>query len=41
VATLLLELVRQENTMLIIVTHSLDLAGRMTRRLELDDGRLK
>ncbi|MBC8353280.1 MAG: ABC transporter ATP-binding protein [Planctomycetes bacterium] len=35
---LLLELQRQENTMLIVVTHSLELASRMSRRLELDDG---
>jgi lipoprotein-releasing system ATP-binding protein len=41
VAALLLELQRQENTMLIVVTHSLELAGRMSRRLELDEGRLK
>jgi lipoprotein-releasing system ATP-binding protein len=38
---LLLELQQQENTMLIVVTHSLDLAGRMTQRLELDDGRIR
>ena len=37
---LLLELQKQENTMLIVVTHSLELAGQMSRRLELDDGRL-
>lgn len=37
---LLLELQRQENTMLIVVTHSLELASQMSRRLELDDGRL-
>jgi lipoprotein-releasing system ATP-binding protein len=37
---LLLELQQQENTMLIVVTHSLELASQMSRRLELDDGRL-
>lgn len=40
IGDLLLELQRQENTMLIVVTHSLELAGQMARRLELDDGRL-
>ena len=38
---LLIELQRQENTMLIVVTHSLELAGQMSRRLELDDGQLR
>ncbi|MCA9123040.1 MAG: ABC transporter ATP-binding protein [Planctomycetaceae bacterium] len=37
---LLLELQRQEHTMLIVVTHSLELAGQMSRQLELDDGQL-
>ena len=41
VARLLLELPRQEQTMLVVVTHSLELAGMMERRFELDDGRLK
>jgi lipoprotein-releasing system ATP-binding protein len=41
VSQLLLELQRQERTMMIVVTHSLELAARMDRRLELDDGRLK
>jgi len=41
IGDLLLELQRQENTMLIVVTHSLELAGHMSRRLELDDGRLR
>jgi lipoprotein-releasing system ATP-binding protein len=41
VAELLLELQRQEQTMLIVVTHSQRLAEMMERRLELDDGRLK
>ncbi len=40
VGRLLLELQRQEQTMLITVTHSLELAGLFDRRLELDDGRL-
>jgi lipoprotein-releasing system ATP-binding protein len=40
VGQLLLELQRQEQTMMIIVTHSLDLAARLDRRLELDQGRL-
>ncbi len=38
---LLLELQAQEQTMLIVVTHSLELAGRLSRRFELDDGRLR
>ncbi|MBI2479103.1 MAG: ABC transporter ATP-binding protein [Planctomycetia bacterium] len=37
---LLLELQQQENTMLIVVTHSVELATHMSRRLELDDGSL-
>ena len=41
VGELLLELQRQEQTMLIVVTHSERLAGLMERRLELDDGTLK
>jgi lipoprotein-releasing system ATP-binding protein len=41
VARLLLELQEQEQTMLLVVTHSLELAGMMQRRWELDDGRLK
>lgn len=40
IANLLLDLQQQENTMLIVVTHSIDLAKRMSRRLELDDGKL-
>ncbi len=40
IADLLLELQQQENTMLIVVTHSAELAKRMSRRLELDDGKL-
>ena len=41
IADLLLELQTQENTMMIVVTHSLELAGRLARRVELVDGRLK
>ena len=41
VGELLLELQRQQQTMLIVVTHSPRLAGMMGRQLELDDGVLK
>jgi lipoprotein-releasing system ATP-binding protein len=37
---LLLDLQVQEKTILVVVTHSLELAALMSRRLELDDGRL-
>ena len=40
VARLLLDLQAQERTMLIVVTHSLELAGLLNRRLELSGGRL-
>lgn len=40
IGDLLLELQQAERTMMIIVTHSLDLAGRMQRRLELNEGKL-
>jgi lipoprotein-releasing system ATP-binding protein len=40
VGQLLLELQRDEQTMLIVVTHSLELAAQFERRLELDDGKL-
>ena len=40
VADLMLELHREENTILITVTHSLDLAQRFPQRAELLDGRL-
>lgn len=40
VAQLLLELPREEQTILVAVTHSLELAGMMQRRYELDDGKL-
>jgi len=41
VAELLLELHRQEQTVLVIVTHSPELAGLFPRRLEMLDGTLK
>jgi lipoprotein-releasing system ATP-binding protein len=41
IGSLLLELQEQERTMLIVVTHSLELASRFRRRVELDEGRLK
>jgi len=40
VGNLLLDLQQQENTMLIVVTHSMELAGLLQRQLELDEGRL-
>ena len=39
-ARLLVELNREENVTLIVVTHALDLARQMARVLELRDGRL-
>lgn len=41
VAQLLLEMQRQEQTMLVVVTHSLDLAGMLERRAALNDGKLE
>lgn len=41
VARLLLELQTQEQTMLIVVTHSLELAGMLQRRVELNRGKLE
>ena len=41
IADLLLELYREENVLLIAVTHSADLAARFPRRAELIDGKLK
>ena len=41
VTELLLRLQREQGTMLIVVTHSLELAERLDRRVELDDGRLR
>jgi lipoprotein-releasing system ATP-binding protein len=40
VGQLLLEMQRTEKTMLVVVTHSQELASRFDRRLEIDDGRL-
>jgi lipoprotein-releasing system ATP-binding protein len=40
VGKLLLELQREEQTMMIVVTHSLELAAMFDRSLELDDGKL-
>ena len=41
VGTLLLDLGREENAMLIVVTHSAELAARLPRHCELMDGRLE
>ncbi len=40
VAQLLLRLQQEENTMLIVVTHSSELAGLLQQRKHLDDGLL-
>lgn len=40
VAALLLELQQQEQIMMVVVTHSAELAASMHRRYELDDGKL-
>jgi lipoprotein-releasing system ATP-binding protein len=40
VGKLLLEMQRTENTMLVVVTHSEQLASLFGRRMEIDDGRL-
>jgi lipoprotein-releasing system ATP-binding protein len=40
IGDLLIEMQRQENIMLLVATHSLELAQRCERRYELDDGRL-
>jgi lipoprotein-releasing system ATP-binding protein len=40
VGRMLLDLRKQENVMLLVVTHSMELAGLMDRRLELNGGRL-
>jgi lipoprotein-releasing system ATP-binding protein len=40
VGTLLLELAREANAMLIVVTHSVELAARLPRHCELVDGKL-
>jgi lipoprotein-releasing system ATP-binding protein len=41
IGDLLLGLQQQEKTMMIVVTHSLELASRFSRQVELDEGRLK
>ena len=41
VADLLLELHREEETILVVVTHSLNLANRFPRRAEMLDGSLR
>ena len=41
IATLLLDLYREENVLLIAVTHSAELAARFPRRAELVDGKLE
>jgi lipoprotein-releasing system ATP-binding protein len=40
IGDLLLDLQKQENAMLIVVTHSLELAATLSRRVELDEGKL-
>lgn len=40
VGSLLLEVAREHETILVCVTHSLELAGRFRRRAELQDGKL-
>jgi lipoprotein-releasing system ATP-binding protein len=40
VGKLLLEMQRTENTMLVVVTHSQELASIFARRMEIDDGKL-
>jgi lipoprotein-releasing system ATP-binding protein len=39
-AALLIEINREQNLALIVVTHAVDLAGKMSRKLELRDGQL-
>jgi lipoprotein-releasing system ATP-binding protein len=41
VGDLLVELQKQENTMLLVVTHSLDLAAKMQRQFVLNEGKLE
>ncbi len=41
IGKLLLDLQQQEKTLLVVVTHSLELANLMSRRMELDDGVLQ
>ena len=40
IAELLLQMQQEEQTMLVLVTHSRELAGQMQQQLELQDGRL-
>jgi lipoprotein-releasing system ATP-binding protein len=40
IGDLLLEIQRQEKMMLIVVTHSMELAGKIDRQMRLDDGKL-
>src|SRR5205809_5535488 len=40
IGELLIEMQREEQTMLLVVTHSLELARRFVKRYEIDDGRL-
>lgn len=40
VATMLLDIQREEGAMLVMVTHSADLAGSLQRQMSLDDGTL-
>jgi len=41
VGDLLIEMQREEQAMLLVVTHSLELASRFERRFEIDDGMLR
>src|SRR5205809_8079084 len=41
IGDLLVQIQREEQTMLLVVTHSQELAGRFERRLEIEDGLLK
>jgi len=41
VGELLIEMQREEQSMLLVVTHSLELASRFERRYEIDDGMLR
>ena len=41
IGDLLLKIQQEETTMLLVVTHSLDLARRFDKRFEIDDGALK
>jgi lipoprotein-releasing system ATP-binding protein len=41
IGELLIEMQREEKTMLLVVTHSLELAQRFERRFEIDDGQMK